>query len=168
MKQKRLRTLLVLSALAMGAVLAMVLRPASQQGSVTVRFVSITNDATGARFALFQAQNTTDRLFVRGRSELERPDGKSNVVEVLQITNVDYLQPGATTTFTVPCVDDGKWRLNFHYLGQVHRREQIVYEAGWYLRRQGLLPENMDMSWLPQRREFKFSTEWVPSKKRGQ
>ena len=93
--------------------------PGNRNGPVVVRFVTVTNDLTGARIALFNASNSTDRLFVRGRSEIEVQGNASNQVTVTQITNVDYLQAGQSLSFSVPCPTDGAtWRLKFYYIGQ--------------------------------------------------
>jgi hypothetical protein len=159
----RKRLLQVISMLLLTAAIAVLLfrLPQSKQGSVSITFLTMTNDSGGRRSALFLASNDTARLFVRGRSELELQEGPSNVVSVLQITNVDYLKPGATITFTVPSDDrTNPWRLNFHYIGQFDRHQEIVYETGWLLRRCGLFPESW-ISRLPHREEYKLTTEWV-------
>lgn len=161
----KIRPLIQFAALlVLAAVIAVILfqrRPPTAPGSVSVSFLSLTNDATGRRSALFLASNNTARLFVRGRSELELQIGASNIVSVVQLTNVNYLKPAAGITFAVPC--DGwtnPWRLNFHYIGQFDRREAIVYEAGWSLQSRRMFPE-WCISWLPKHEEYKLNTRWV-------
>jgi hypothetical protein len=162
MRRGRRITVLVLT-LVVAAIMMLVLLPARRLGSVSVRLLSLSNDARGNLVALFLATNGTDRLFVRGRSELETQRATSNVISVLQITNVDYLKPEQAVTFAIPC--DGwldPWRLRFHYIGQFHRREEIVYESGWLLQHKGLVPAPWGgMTWLPRHEECKLATEWV-------
>jgi hypothetical protein len=164
MKPKRRIQMLVLLALvsATGIFLFRV-TPVPGKGSVSVRFQSVTNDAAGNRLALFIATNSTDRLFVRGYSELELRNRPSNVVSKLQITNVDYLKPGQGITFAIPCTEEeSPWRLKFYYMGQFHRREAMVYEFGWFLQRNGLVPPRWrGMNWLPRHEAYKMATEWV-------
>ena len=170
MKRGRRIKLLVLLTLMIAAIMLLVLLPAPRQGSVSVRLLTLTNDAGGNRLALLSATNGTDRLFVLGRAELEWRRGTSNVISVLQITNVNYLKPGQAITFAIPC--DGwldPWRLRFHYMGQFHRREEIVYESGWLLERKGLVPDQWSgMTWLPRHEEYKLATEWVSNPRNTQ
>ena len=170
MKQRRRINILVILTLVIAAIILLVLLPAPRQRSVSVRFLTLTNDARGKPLAVFLATNSTDRLFVRGRSELETQRGASNVISVLQITNVDYLKSGQAITFAIPC--DGwldPWRLRFHYMGQFHRREAIVYESGWWLNRKGLVPDQWSgMTWLPRHEECKLATEWVSQPRNAQ
>ena len=170
MKRGRRIKVLVLLALVLAAIMLLILLPPPRQGSVSVRLLTLTNDAGGNRLALFLATNSTDRLFVRGRSELERRSGTSNVTSVLQITNVDYLKPGQAITFAIPC--DGwidPWRLSFHYMGQFHLREEMVYESSWWLQGKGLVPDRWSgMTWLPRHEEYKLATEWVSDPRSAQ
>jgi hypothetical protein len=159
--------ILVILTLVIPAIILLVLRPPPRQRSVSVRFLTLTNDVGGNLLALFLATNSTDRLFVRGRAELETRRGTSNVISVLQITNVDYLKPGQEIIFAIPCESWlDPWRLRFYYMGQFHRREEIVYESGWLLQRKGLVPDLLSgMTWLPRHEECKFSTEWVSARR---
>ena len=131
----------------------------NRKGSVTVRFVTVTNDITGARIAFFSALNSTDRLFVRGRSEIEVQGNVSNQVTVTQITNVNYLQAGQSLSFSVPCpVDGSPWRLKFYYIGQFRRLESMRYEFGWALKRRGIpIPAHR----LPEHDIREIATEWI-------
>jgi hypothetical protein len=170
MKRGRRIKLLVLLTPVIAAIMLLVLLPAPRQGSVSLRLLTLTNDAGGNRLALFSATNGTDRLFVRGRSELESRRGTSNIISVFQITNVDYLKPGQAITFAIPC--DGwldPWRLSFHFMGQFHRREEIVYESGWLLARKGFVPDQWSgMTWLPRHEEYELATEWVSDPRNAQ
>ncbi len=163
MRRTRRIHVLVLLTLVIAAMTLLVLLPGPRPGSVSVRLLTLTNDAGGNRLALFLATNSTDRLFVRGRSELECRGGASNVISVLQIKNVDYLQPGEAITFAIPCdtwLDP--WRLKFHYIGQFHLREAIVHESGLFLQRKRLLPDPWSgMTWLLRHQEYNIATEWV-------
>jgi hypothetical protein len=114
---------------------------------------------SGTRIALFSASNGTDRLFVRGRSEVEVQGSISNQVTVAQITNVDYLQPGQSLRFSVPCpADASPWRLKFYYIGQFHSLESLKYEIGWGLKRSGFgVPSDR----LPKHDVREITTEWI-------
>ena len=162
--------LLILLTLFIGFVVVLILHPARSTGSVSVSFLMLTNHASGKRWALFFATNSTNRLFVRGRSEVERRGETSNVVSVIQITRVDYLQPGQGTVFEIPC--DGwadPWRLRFLFSGQFHQGEAMVYEYGWKLDRMGLIPERWsDMRWLPRHEEYELTTAWVNDSRAAQ
>ena len=158
-----LAALVVLLTLFIGYVIVFILHPARTTGSVSVSFLMLTNHASSKRWALFSATNSTNRLLVRGRSELERRGATSNVVSVLQITRVDYLQPGQGIVFEIPC--DGwldPWRLRFFFSGQFHDDEAMVYECGCKLDRMGLIPDRWaDMKWLPRHQEYEVTTAWV-------
>jgi hypothetical protein len=170
MKRGRRITVLVLLTLFIAAIMLLVLAPASIKGSVSVRFLTLTNDAAGKRQALFLATNSSNRLFVRGRSELECGRGTSNIISVLQVTNVDYLKPGQAITFAIPWNNwPGPWRLRFDYMGQFHRREAMVYESSWWLQRKGLVPDRLSgMTWLPRHEMYELTTEWVSDLRNAQ
>ena len=133
--------------------------PSQSKGTVTITFRALTNDATGARMALFSATNGTGRLFVRGRSEIEVQGTLSNQVTVTQITSVNYLKPGQSVSFLVPCPSEGApWRLKFHYIDQFGRLENIKYELGWALYKKGVrVPVNR----LPRHEIRELTTEWT-------
>ncbi len=108
---------------------------------------------------MFCATNGTKRLFVRGRSELEVRDFPSNQTNVVQITNVDYLQPGHSVTFAIPMPAKGhSWRLNFLYDGQFNFLERLDFETRWWLHQHQLLVE---MNRLPRHDVRCISTEWI-------
>src|SRR3989442_12241470 len=112
MKQRQRIMILVILTLVIPAIILLVLRPPPRQRSGSVRFLTLTNDVGGNLSALFLATNSTDRLFVRGRAELETRRGTSNVISALQITNWAYLRPGQGMSLSIPgegCRDP--WRL---------------------------------------------------------
>ena len=126
---------------------------------VNVMFLAATNDATGAKWMVFCATNGTKRLFVRGRSEIELQATPSNQTTTVQITNVDYLKPGQSATFSMRSPASGQsWRLNFTYLGQFGRLESLKYETGWFLYRRGFrIPVNR----LPSYDVREITTQWI-------
>ena len=133
--------------------------PKGGKALVNVTFLAATNDGTGAKWVLFSASNSTERLFVRGSSEIESQGTPSNQTTSVQLTNVDYLKPGQSITFSMrsPALEQ-PWRLNFKYIGQFGRSESLKYEAGWSLHRHGFrIPVNK----LPQHDVREITTQWI-------
>jgi len=133
--------------------------PTAVKAPVNVTFLAATNDGTGAKRMLFCATNGTRRLFVRGSSAVELRGTPSNQTTVVQITNVDYLKPGQSVSFSMRSPVLGQpWRLNFTYIGQFGRLESLKYEAGWALYRHGF---RILVNELPRHDVRESTTQWI-------
>ncbi len=149
--------ILLLAALALP--LAFFFWPVANVGTVSVRLICVTNDATGTRLAMFSATNQTKRLFVRGHSEIEVQGNASNEVKAIQIRKVDFLKPGQCIIFSVRSpAAESNWRLNFLYMGQLSFVERLKQAFAWFLHDHGVPVPEKRLRLTPVRN---VTTEWV-------
>jgi hypothetical protein len=134
-------------------------RTTGLQGPVQITVLGVTNDASGGTWALLCATNGTSRLFVRGRSEIERQAFPSNQTTVVQITSVDYLKPGQAIFFSVKTpVPRQPWRLNFIYIGQLTVLERLKEGLAWFWYRRGFHVSEKRLRLTPVR---DVTTGWI-------
>lgn len=151
--------MILLAGLALGSLVIFFWPPATVGGGLNITLLSVTNDAAGKGFAVFSATNGTNRLFVRGRSQVEVQGTISNEVTLVQITNVDYLKPGQSIVFSVGCPAPGRpWRLSFYYLGQRSTLENLREQIAWFLYRRGVPVSEKQLRLTPVR---DFTTGWI-------
>ena len=160
---KRYRKPLIALAIVCGPVLIFSLwlfMPRSEKGTLEIRFLEFTNDASGVDVGRFQITNSTDRRYIMGMVFSEAEDGTTRRVSDTIDTNSHSVSPGGSVEFNYVVTDASlASRLILSYLGDYDKRERSLDRWMSEFKRNGydfgLLPS------LPKPRNIRFTSEFT-------